>query len=146
MSEPRNPSNGPTNGPGETEDGADTAAQAEALAANPGLLASIFAPLVGLDGSSYTPDGFYWPFADLTLRCPRCPSCGSSNGFPFIAGIHPRGMCTDDDCHVLMWDPTRSAQHNLGDALQMVDEVTPDGTTVSRPGPRADVPAPERDQ
>lgn len=84
-----------------------------ALNENPGLLARVLAPVIGAPGGHYTEDGFFWPFDDLDLKCPRCPMCGARNAFPVIGGVAPMAMCEAEGCEVLAWNPALSAQENL---------------------------------
>lgn len=100
---------------------------------SPAVLARVVASAAGLDPEHYAVDGLYWPYPDLDLKCPRCPSCGSVNGFVYIPGIHPQGMCPSDDCDVFMWDVLMSAIENLARARRMVEEELPGGGTLTRP-------------
>lgn len=46
------------------------------------------------------------------MMCPKCPDCGGepTHIFPYQA------LCTNEECHVWIWDPTQSARANLEDS------------------------------
>ena len=47
--------------------------------------------------------------------CAVCPMCGNMPLF-FLAGEPvTQAFCGDDDCPVVMWDPSRSRDANLAD-------------------------------
>jgi hypothetical protein len=60
------------------------------------------------------------------ILCPVCPWCGDP-GFPLAIGDwvinDVQRFCRNDDCRVLIWDPTQTARANLDD---MTDVDVPD--------------------
>lgn len=106
---------------------------AEALMHNPGLAGRVLGAAIGVEAEHYQLDGTYWPYPDLDLRCPRCPACGAANAFPYGPGMHPQGMCSNDDCNVLMFSPLRTPMENLVGGKRLVETTDADGRTIWRP-------------
>jgi len=51
----------------------------------------------------------HWPYADLPLKCPHCPWCGSPPVGLIASTIYPTFFCRNEECPALTWDPTLPA-------------------------------------
>lgn len=62
--------------------------------------------------------------------CPSCPSCGAPPLMGVVLGGGTQAFCSGgDDCPVFAWNPSRSAEENLAEAVPLiVTEIeTPEG-------------------
>jgi len=60
----------------------------------------------------------------VPILCPVCPWCGDTGGeLNAWMGLlnDSQRFCTNDDCRVVMWDPSVSARANLLDMLELPD-------------------------
>ena len=51
-------------------------------------------------------DSSDWPYADLELKTPHCPLCGSEARLLTGAWLHPSAWCENEACNALTWDPS----------------------------------------
>jgi len=49
----------------------------------------------------------------MEILCPSCPVCGQP---PHPVSMPLQAFCGNDDCNVLTWNPTKSAEQNMFDA------------------------------
>lgn len=53
-----------------------------------------------------TGESYRWPYPDLALVQPRCPSCGGLAAAELVdRAIQPMYFCAREDCPVFGWNP-----------------------------------------
>ena len=66
------------------------------------------------------------PDDPATILTPDCPLCGQP---PIkMMGGGTQAFCGNDDCRLLTWDPTKSAEGNLANASEVGWEPTKGGS------------------
>lgn len=66
------------------------------------------------------------------LRCPFCPFCGDPPAFILVGAV--QAFCRNDDCKVMIWNPSETAAKNLHDMGEVDMKTMERGTKGATDG------------